>query len=79
MRLWEAQGCAEIIHTLLVRAHANIARCPLRNLWGDCRLARDAAAAAAAKEAEANKLKPNPDEHAKALQPLEAEHSRLAK
>ena len=43
------------------------------------RLARDAANAAAAKEAEANRLKPNHEEHTKALGPLESEHARLAK
>ncbi|CAL5224315.1 g6982 [Coccomyxa viridis] len=42
-------------------------------------LARDAAAAAAAKEAEANRLKPNHEEHTKGLGPLETEHARLAK
>ena len=44
-----------------------------------CRLARDAEAAAAAKEAEAHKMRPNDDEHSKALQPLEAEANRLTK
>ena len=43
------------------------------------RLARDAAAAAAAKEAEANRLKPNEEEHTRGLGPLESEHARLAK
>ena len=44
-----------------------------------CRLARDAEAAAAAKEASAGKMRPNDEEHSKALQPLEAEANRLTK
>ena len=43
------------------------------------RLARDAAAAAAAKEAEANRLRPNDEEHTRALGPLETEHARISK
>ncbi|CAK0785482.1 hypothetical protein CVIRNUC_008691 [Coccomyxa viridis] len=43
------------------------------------RLARDAEAAAAAREADAHKMRPNDEEHSKALQPLEAEANRLTK
>jgi len=44
-----------------------------------CRLAREAAEAAAAKEAELNAFGPKREEHARALAPLQKDHAAITK
>jgi hypothetical protein len=60
-------------------AKANFVLCYMRNVFDTHRLAREAEEAAAAKEAEAQKLAPLADEHAKGLDPLNSEAAAAQK